>query len=125
MMAYAVTICFVAFDWLMSLDPHGLSSICGVCFFSGTIVGVLAFATLVLLAPARNGALEGATDSEHYHDLGKLLFGYVLFWAYIAFSRYLLIFTGPYPEMTLRPPAARRRRWRRHPSGPDGRRFGI
>jgi hypothetical protein len=40
-------------------------------------------------------------DAEHYHDLGKFMFGFTVFWAYIAFSQYMLIWYGNIPEETL------------------------
>lgn len=101
MMAFAVTVCFAAFDWLMSLDPHWFSTIYGVYFFSGAVVGFIAFSTLVLLALEHAGIVKGAVSAEHYHDLGKLLFGFVFFWAYIAFSQYLLIWYANIPEETI------------------------
>ncbi len=100
MMALAVTVCFAAFDWLMSLDPHWFSTIYGVYFFSGATVGFFAFVTLVALLLERAGALRGALTSEHYHDLGKFLFGFLFFWAYIAFSQYLLLWYANIPEET-------------------------
>ncbi len=100
MMAFAVTVCFAAFDWLMSLDPHWFSTIYGVYFFSGAAVGFFAFVTLVALLLERVGALRGALTVDHYHDLGKLLFGFLFFWAYIAFSQYLLLWYANIPEET-------------------------
>ena len=100
MMAFAVTTCFAAFDWLMSLDPHWFSTIYGVYFFSGAVVGFLAFVTLAALALERVGLLRDKITEEHYHDLGKLLLGFTMFWAYIAFSQYLLIWYANIPEET-------------------------
>ena len=100
MMAFAVTSCFAAFDWLMSLDPHWFSTIYGVYFFSGAVVGFLAFVTLAALVLERVGLLKGKISEEHYHDLGKLQLGFLMFWAYIAFSQYLLIWYANIPEET-------------------------
>ena len=44
--------------------------------------------------------LRNEVTSEHYHDFGKLIFGFVVFWAYIAFSQYMLIWYGGIPEET-------------------------
>ena len=46
------------------------------------------------------GRLRGAVTIEHYHDLGKLTFGFVFFWGYIAFSQYMLIWYANMPEET-------------------------
>jgi hypothetical protein len=84
----------------MSLDPHWFSTIYGIYFFSGAVVGSLAFVTLAALALEYVGVLRGKITAEHYHDLGKLLLGFVMFWAYIAFSQYLLIWYANIPEET-------------------------
>lgn len=100
MMAFAVTVCFAGFDWLMSLDPHWYSTIYGVYFFSGAVVGFLAALSLLVIALEKAGPLRGVITTKHIHDLGKLLFGFTFFWAYIAFSQYLLIWYANIPEET-------------------------
>ena len=99
---YAMTQTFAAFDWLMSLDPHWYSTMYGVYFFAGgfvAIFAVLAIFTIRLSTP--DGVLNGIATEEHFHDLGKLLFGFTVFWAYIAFSQYFLIWYSNIPEETL------------------------
>ena len=59
-----------------------------------------AFLIPMLLLLKRAGKLGPAVNAEHYHDLGKQLFGYVVFWAYIAFSQYMLIWYANIPEET-------------------------
>lgn len=97
---FAVTVTLASFDLLMSLDPHWYSTIYGVYYFSGAAVGI--FSTLIILAALlqRWGFLRESITAEHYHDLGKLLFGFVFFWGYIAFSQYMLIWYGNIPEET-------------------------
>ena len=51
------------------------------------------------VAPGR-GPLQGVITAEHYHDLGKLTFAFVVFWGYIAFSQYMLIWYANMPEET-------------------------
>ncbi len=96
----ALTATFAAFDWIMALEPRWYSTIFGVYFFSGAMVGVLAALPLVALGLQRAGRLRGVVTVEHYHDLGKLLFAFVVFWGYIAFSQFLLIWYGNIPEET-------------------------
>ena len=98
--AYGVTQTLASFDWLMSLDAHWFSTIFGVYFFSGSTVAILALLIVLSLYLQRRGALEGVVTFEHYHDLGKLLFGFVVFWAYIAFSQFMLIWYAAIPEET-------------------------
>ena len=97
---FAITLTFAAFDLLMSLDPHWFSTIYGVYYFSGSFVGFLAVLILALMAFQNQGLLTRSITVEHYHDLGKLLFGFVFFWGYIAFSQYMLIWYGNIPEET-------------------------
>jgi len=96
----ALTTAFASFDWLMSLDYHWFSTMFGVYFFAGYIGAALAFTTLALLVLRRMGALKGLVTEEHFHDLGKLLFGFTVFWAYIGFSQYFLIWYANIPEET-------------------------
>jgi len=98
---FALSLTFAAFDWIMSLDPHWYSTMYGVYYFAGAIVA--AFATLGLLAVAlrRAGVLRDVVTVEHFHDLGKLMFAFTVFWAYIAFSQYFLIWYANIPEETV------------------------
>jgi hypothetical protein len=98
---YALTVTFAAFDLLMSLTPHWYSTIYGVYYFSGCILGFFALAPVLIAMLKRRGYLTRLITSEHSHDLGKLMFGFVVFWAYIAFSQYLLIWYGNLPEETV------------------------
>jgi len=98
---YAVTVSFAAIDWIMSLDPHWYSTIFGVYYFSGALVGTFSFTVLIAVALRRAGYLRHAVTVEHFHDLGKLLFAFSLFWAYIAFSQFFLIWYANLPEETV------------------------
>ena len=100
MLVYALTVNFAAFDLLMSLDPHWFSTIYGVYFFGGCAVAFFATLPLLVMFVQLRGALREAVTVEHFHDFGKLLFGFVFFWAYIAFSQYLLIWYANIPEET-------------------------
>ncbi|HBL31629.1 MAG TPA: quinol:cytochrome C oxidoreductase [Acidobacteria bacterium] len=97
---FALTVTFFAFDWLMSLDPHWYSTIFGLYFFAGSVMSFFAVLALVALAAKRQGLLTLVLSDEHQHDVGKLLFAFVAFWAYMAFSQYLLIWYANLPEET-------------------------
>ena len=101
MVLLGVTTTFAAFDWIMSLDPHWYSTIFGVYFWAGSIVGSLAALTALVISLRAAGLLAGAVTTEHLHDLGKLLFSFVIFWAYIAFSQYMLMWYANLPEETF------------------------
>ncbi|MHB0957086.1 MAG: quinol:cytochrome C oxidoreductase [Pirellulaceae bacterium] len=98
---FAVTITFAAFDWIMSLTPHWYSTIFGVYYFSGAVVGLLATMILILFALQKGGYLTTSVTLDHYHELGKLLFAFIVFWGYIAFSQYMLIWYANIPEETV------------------------
>ncbi len=92
---------FAAFDWIMSLEPKWYSTILGVYYFSGSLVSSFALLALLAVAAERAGFLRGIVTSEHLHDLGKLLFAFTAFWAYIAFSQFFLMWYGNIPEETF------------------------
>jgi hypothetical protein len=95
---FAFTLTFAAFDWLMSLEPRWFSTIFGVYFFAGTVVAGLSAIILMAALLQASGRLRWAITTEHYHDLGKLLLSFVIFWGYIAFSQYMLIWYANLPE---------------------------
>jgi hypothetical protein len=96
---FALTITFTAIDWGMSLEAHWFSTIFGVYYFSGTVLAALAAATLVIFSLQRDGSFV-SLKPDHYYSLGALMFGFVNFWAYIAFSQFLLIWYANIPEET-------------------------
>ena len=97
---YGVTLSFGAIDWLMSLQPHWYSTIFGVYYFAASILAFYAFCILMVMAAQGSGVLKTAVTAEHFHDLGKFMFGYTIFWAYIAFSQFVLIWYANIPEET-------------------------
>ncbi len=101
LMLYALSQTFAAIDWLMSLDPHWYSTMFGVYFFAGSLVAVIGSLSAISLVMRKMGLLAEVITTEHYHDLGKLLFGFTVFWAYIGFSQFFLIWYGNIPEETL------------------------
>ncbi|MDX1418470.1 MAG: hypothetical protein R3181_00770 [Rubricoccaceae bacterium] len=96
----SVATAFASYDLLMSLDPHWFSTIYGVYFFAGGWLGALCLTTFLALLFRKAGYLEDVITVEHYHDMGKFIFGFVVFWAYIAFSQYMLIWYADLPEET-------------------------
>ncbi|MCP3977908.1 MAG: quinol:cytochrome C oxidoreductase [bacterium] len=97
---YAMTVTFAAFDLIMSLYPHWYSTIYGVYYFSGAVLGFFSLVPLAVWFLRRSGRLRETVTTEHHHDMGKLMFAFVVFWAYIAFSQYFLIWYGNVPEET-------------------------
>jgi len=101
MILFAITLSFMAIDWMMSMDPHWYSTIFGVYIFSGSTLAGFAFITLVIAGLRSRRILEHTLRTDHFQDLGRLMFAFSVFWAYIGFSQYFLIWYGNIPEETL------------------------
>ena len=100
LLLYAGTFTFAAFDLWMSIDPHFFSTIFGGYIFAGGVIGSLAVIILVYQSLRASGMLSRSISREHFHDLAKLLFAFVFFWGYIAFSQFMLIWYANIPETT-------------------------
>ncbi|MCP3102966.1 hypothetical protein LZ198_29215 [Myxococcus sp. K15C18031901] len=94
----ALTLTFASFDWLMSLTPLWQSTIFGVYYFAGSFLAAFCILTLTT-ARARGKDLYGnVVTTAHFHNLGKLMLAFTAFWAYIAFSQFLLVWIANIPE---------------------------
>lgn len=100
MVFFALTFSFFSYDLLMSIEPHWFSTIYSVYTFSGMFVGGVAFITLSLIILHYLGYLKDYVSINHFHDLGKWMFGMSTFWAYIWFCQYMLIWYSNIPEET-------------------------
>jgi hypothetical protein len=101
MILYSLITCFAAFDVLMSLAPKWYSTIYGVNFWGSSCVGGFAALGLLVLGIQRTGRLTHSVSPEHYHDIGKWMFAMTFFWAYTAFSQFMLQWYGNLPEETV------------------------
>ncbi|MDX1699637.1 MAG: quinol:cytochrome C oxidoreductase, partial [Melioribacteraceae bacterium] len=97
---FAITITFASIDWMMSLEPHWFSTIFGVYYFSGTFLTALAIITFLVVYLNEKGVFGSSIVTDHYYSFGALLYGFVNFWAYIAFSQFMLIWYANLPEET-------------------------
>lgn len=95
---FAVTFSVASFDWVMSLEPHWFSTMFAVYTFAGLFLGAIAAITAAVIVLRESGPLAGVVHDDHLHDLGKMLFAFSTFWAYIWVSQYLLIWYGNLPE---------------------------
>jgi hypothetical protein len=100
LLVFAGSMTFGAFDFMMSLDPHWFSTIFGVYYFAGIMVSFHSFLVITVFLMQRSGMLKDVVTPEHYHDLGKFMFGFTVFWTYIGFSQYFLIWYANVPEET-------------------------
>jgi hypothetical protein len=97
----ALTQTFASIDWIVSLTPRWYSTMFGVYFFAGSFVGFIALLSVVAPAMRRARLLDTVISAEHLHDIGKFLFAFTAFWAYIAFSQFFLIWYANLPEETF------------------------
>jgi hypothetical protein len=98
---FAIITAMAGFDILMSIEPVWFSTIYGVWFFGGGVMAFYAFLALGTAAIQRSGRLVHSVTTEHYHDMGKMMFAFLMFWAYVSFSQFLLIWYGNMPEETF------------------------
>jgi len=95
---YVLTMTFASIDWAMSLDPHWFSTIYGVLFIVGQALSAFALLILMLAAFRDEPPFARAVTQDHFHDLGNLLFAFVLLWAYASISQLLIIWSANLPE---------------------------
>jgi hypothetical protein len=95
---FALTLTIAVFDWLLSTDPRWFSTMYAVYVFAGTWVQGIAAVTLAVIVLKQRGPLENSVSDHQLHDLGKMLFAFSTFWAYIWVCQYLLIWYGNIPE---------------------------
>ncbi len=98
---FALSYSFFAVDLLMSLNPLWFSTIFGVYAFAGMFQSTMAFMILTILYLKKKNLLGNMVTDDHLHDLGKYMFAFTVFWAYIAFSQYMLIWYANLPEETF------------------------
>jgi hypothetical protein len=97
---FAFCLTFGAFDWLMSLNYRWFSTMFGVYIFAGAAGSSMSLLVLVITALQRAGYLKNVVTREHYHIMGKWMFAFCVFWAYIGFGQYMLIWYANIPEET-------------------------
>jgi hypothetical protein len=95
---YGLTVTFASVDWVMSLEPHWFSTIYGILFMTGEALATLAFVILALLVLVRRKPMADVLKATHFHDLGNLMLAFVMLWAYVCFSQFLIIWSGNLPE---------------------------
>jgi hypothetical protein len=100
LLLYGFTITFASIDWVMSLNPTWYSTIFPPLFATGQVLTGLAFAITVLLLLAAHQPLSGVLYPQLMRDLGNLLLAFVMLWAYMSFSQFLLVWVGNLPEET-------------------------
>ncbi|MCZ6468487.1 MAG: hypothetical protein O6499_02425 [Candidatus Dadabacteria bacterium] len=98
---YTLVFSFFAWDLIMSLDPHWFSTLFGPYYFMSSFVAALGTTIILSIMLRRRLGLEEYLDDHHYHDIGKILQGFSLFWVYLFFSQLLPIWYANMPEETV------------------------
>jgi hypothetical protein len=93
-----ITVTFASVDWIMSLEPEWFSTIFGLLTVAGYGLTGLAFTIIVLAAINKDHPQGTLLTPRHFHDFGKLLLAFVMLWAYLSFSQFLIIWSGNLPE---------------------------
>lgn len=100
MPVFALGFCTCVFLWLMSVDPHWFSTIYAVYCFAGLFVSGMTVTMFIVTHLKEKGFMPNFSD-DHLHDMGKFMFAFSVFWAYIWISQYLLIWYANIPEETI------------------------
>ncbi len=99
-LAFAVVLCLIGFDLVMSMDPHWISTLFGAYHFvKAFFIGLGALIILASIIRIRQGEASGI-KSNHLHDVGKLFFGFCLLWADFFYVQLMVIYYGNIPEET-------------------------
>jgi len=97
---FALCLTFGAYDWLLGLQYRWFSTMFGVYIFAGAAGSSMSLLVLVITALRNAGYLKNVVTTEHYHIMGKWMFAFCVFWAYIGFGQYMLIWYANMPEET-------------------------
>ena len=95
---YAITMSAAVIYWVMSLDPTWYSSVYGLLFLVGQAYGVLALSIIVVISLSKAEPFKTILRQTEQHDLGKFTFAFVMLNIYLAFSQFLIIWSGNLPE---------------------------
>lgn len=97
---YALVMTLVAFDGIMALQPHWFSNLLGGFYFMGSFLGAHMLLALLMLYGRRHLGIKDLVSPKQRHDLGKMCFGFTVFWAYLMWAQFLVIWYGNLPEET-------------------------
>ena len=95
---FMLTVTGMSVDWIMSLDPHWYSTIIGVLSVGGEGLSTLAFTIVILAALSKVKPMSDVMSVERFHDLGKLMFAFVMLWAYFSVSQLIIVWSANLPE---------------------------
>jgi hypothetical protein len=97
-LVYSLTMTACVIYWVMSLDPTWYSSVYGLLFLVGQGYSVLALSIIVSIGLSKGEPFKTILRQTEQHDLGKFTFAFVMLNIYLAFSQFLIIWSGNLPE---------------------------
>jgi hypothetical protein len=97
---YVYVLTLVAFDTIMALQPHWFSNLLGGFIFMGAFLGAHMLLALLMIYGAAHLGVTDLVSPKQRHDLGKLCFGFSVFWTYLMWAQFLVIWYGNLPEET-------------------------
>jgi len=97
-LVFALVSSFLGFDWLMSLDPHYFSSLYGAIFLTSQGLSGLIFLILTSVFLRQRQPMSEVFARRYFHDFGKLLFAFVMFFTYLGISQFIITYQGNLPE---------------------------
>lgn len=98
MVVYVLTATFAAVDWTMSLEPEWFSTIYGMLAVTGQVLAALAVAAIMLRMLSESEPLADVVAPRPLNDLGNMILAFVILWAYMSFSQFLIIWAGNLPD---------------------------
>ena len=100
LLLYALTMTAAAIYWVMSMDVTWASAVYGLLFLVGQGYSVLALGIVTVVALSRAEPFKTLLRQSEQHDLGKLAFAFVMLNVYLAFSQFLIVWSGNLPDET-------------------------
>jgi hypothetical protein len=94
LVAYGLTVTFFSIDWVMSLESYWFSTIWGLIFIAIQVQAGIAFSVVVAQFLGNYDPVDRTITPQRFNDLGNLLLTFTMIWAYLAFSQFLIIWTG-------------------------------
>jgi hypothetical protein len=94
----AITAMFAGIDWIMGTNAHWYSTIFGFLMLTSFGLAALSFTIIIGHSLVKNTRVADFIKPSHFHDLGKLMFAFIMLWAYFNFSQYLLTVYANLPQ---------------------------
>lgn len=94
LLVFGLTVTFALVDWTMSVNPHWFSTMWGLLYVVGFGLSAFAFAIYILARLGKEAPMDRIVNPSHFHDLGKLMFAFIMLWAYLSFSQFIIIYSA-------------------------------